>query len=294
MDGSERWPSAYSRIVAAGFPSVQRFSAVNGKKMSEEQKAQILTPRAFADLGTARHRHEELGSAGAVGCFLSHYSIWAEMVRNNWQRCIVFEDDVVFPTNENVLAARLGECMAAVPDQANSRQSLGASSRNVALPVTQMGATSGATQTFDRPMDALFFGYFWGRDSVPVNAQLDLCHGKVFGTHAYLLTLSGARKLVARAFPIDCQVDAYFGAMTKLAPNPLTMYMPKRSLVHQDWGTFGSGIQSVRDLKVYVPPKPSHFILGTLLCVAAVIIVVWLVARASTGKTWPALTGPSA
>lgn len=36
---------------------------------------------------------------GEIGCFLSHYKIWKDMIENNYQDAIIFEDDVRFEVN---------------------------------------------------------------------------------------------------------------------------------------------------------------------------------------------------
>jgi collagen beta-1,O-galactosyltransferase len=33
---------------------------------------------------------------GEIGCFLSHYKVWNDVVENNYERVVVLEDDVVF------------------------------------------------------------------------------------------------------------------------------------------------------------------------------------------------------
>ena len=33
---------------------------------------------------------------GEIGCFLSHYSLWQEMIEKNFKRTLIFEDDAKF------------------------------------------------------------------------------------------------------------------------------------------------------------------------------------------------------
>ena len=36
---------------------------------------------------------------GEIGCFMSHYSIWVDMLENNYSEVIVFEDDMNIQPN---------------------------------------------------------------------------------------------------------------------------------------------------------------------------------------------------
>jgi GR25 family glycosyltransferase involved in LPS biosynthesis len=41
-----------------------------------------------------RKYHYELSSYGAIGCYLSHFNLWKEIIKNNINNAIIFEDDV--------------------------------------------------------------------------------------------------------------------------------------------------------------------------------------------------------
>lgn len=45
-----------------------------------------------------RHRHYQL-TKGAIGCYLSHMKVWKDMVDNNIDVALVFEDDAKIPPN---------------------------------------------------------------------------------------------------------------------------------------------------------------------------------------------------
>lgn len=89
----ERWQRARRAIDEAGFPSVQRFSAVDGASIGFDDPrlsvrlAAIVQKTHMAPLGVKR---------GVIGCYLSHLALWQQIFEQNLERCIIFEDDVKF------------------------------------------------------------------------------------------------------------------------------------------------------------------------------------------------------
>jgi glycosyl transferase, family 25 len=60
------------------------------------------------------HRNGKLMAPGHVGCAFSHRAVWEAIVRNGWQRTLIFEDDVL-PRPEartDLVAAALSELPA--------------------------------------------------------------------------------------------------------------------------------------------------------------------------------------
>ena len=69
----ERWENCLAEFKKHNI-KVERFSAIDGTKVEHYDNINI----------------------GAAGCFMSHLSIFKEMVKNNWSRVLILEDDVVF------------------------------------------------------------------------------------------------------------------------------------------------------------------------------------------------------
>ncbi|XP_012945461.1 procollagen galactosyltransferase 1 [Aplysia californica] len=85
--------------------------AVDGKELNDtflEQKGIEMLP-GFAD-----PYHGRPMTMGEIGCFLSHYQIWEEVVAKNYQKVIVFEDDVRF---EPYFRKKLGALMYEVEEK---------------------------------------------------------------------------------------------------------------------------------------------------------------------------------
>ncbi len=72
------------------FKNVKRFSAVNSVEnpMIYKDYGLELNPVGFA------HTLYFSSFYGAVGCYLSHYEMWKEIVNNKWESILILEDDI--------------------------------------------------------------------------------------------------------------------------------------------------------------------------------------------------------
>ena len=88
----------------------------------------------------------------------------------------------------------------------------------------------------DQEYDILFLGYSGA--NVVINEELHLLdHGVPRCTHAYVLTLNGAKKLIERMSIIDYPIDEIIGRM--FSRKELKGYRTSYVLVYQPWQTIG-------------------------------------------------------
>tara|TARA_Y100000590_G_scaffold465990_1_gene639915 strand:+ start:2205 stop:2936 length:732 start_codon:yes stop_codon:yes gene_type:complete len=80
---------------------VERFDAVNGKELSENDP--YIQKYFVKDINL---------NPGQIGCALSHIKIWEDAIKNNYKNIIVFEDDAIIPNN---FWDRLNESYKALP-----------------------------------------------------------------------------------------------------------------------------------------------------------------------------------
>lgn len=151
------------------------------------------TPRAF------RHRAEM--PLGHIGCSLSHRAIYEQIVAHGWRRVVVLEDDVVpGPGDLELLPAALGQlpeswelCYLgylgneAVTPRARLKRALYVALAPLGLSRWRPGE---ALRLLPRPLSP----NLW-------RAGRHLC------THAYAVTLEGARKLLAAQTPVAFRAD---------------------------------------------------------------------------------------
>lgn len=143
-----------------------------------------------------------------VGIWQSHYKIWQYMIFNNIERLLIFEDDCSFVNDFKDMYHKTLEMVK------------------------------------DKEYDILFLGYSGA--NVVTNKDLHLLdEGVPRCTHSYVLTLSGARKLVERMSIIDFPIDEIIGRM--FFRKELKGYRTSYILVYQPW--------QKREDKYPLPPK---------------------------------------
>lgn len=147
------------------------------------------------------HRHGKAMQLGQLGCAMTHRAIYQKMVVNGWKQVLIFEDDVLpRPEAMGELEAALGE-----------------------LPPTweflYLGYEHGeVTRLWDRVKQGVYLVLAalrlikWtprevlGLHPSPYSPHLRRA-GKHHCTHAYAVSLSGARKLLAEQTPVAYLAD---------------------------------------------------------------------------------------
>ncbi len=74
------------------------FDAVDGSKLTQKEINNYLSIKAQYTLKKP-HTYDEIRTVGEIGCYLSHYKIWEDIILNDYKNCIIFEDDAF--TKEN-------------------------------------------------------------------------------------------------------------------------------------------------------------------------------------------------
>jgi GR25 family glycosyltransferase involved in LPS biosynthesis len=159
----------------------ERIEGVLGSKVeiSKDERISLRTKRNI--LEATRRGHEELNSAGGVGCYLSHVNTWKKFLDRPEPYLIVFEDDAKIPSgfvDKLYSAMRDVSLLSQVPDV-----------------------------WYFRPTDYVTFFKADGKMKPKQIGPWDINTCSTFT--GYLLSKAGAKKLVEGAFPIDMHVDHY-------------------------------------------------------------------------------------
>jgi GR25 family glycosyltransferase involved in LPS biosynthesis len=79
-----------------GFKSVNHFKAIDGRKFDVDELIEnnTITIRSYNDLIFGRHEHTGMPTLGAIGCTLSHLTLWKLCVDYNMPYIIICEDDI--------------------------------------------------------------------------------------------------------------------------------------------------------------------------------------------------------
>uniref|UniRef100_A0A1I8BPS8 Glycosyltransferase 25 family member n=1 Tax=Meloidogyne hapla TaxID=6305 RepID=A0A1I8BPS8_MELHA len=76
----------------------KRFEAVDGQNLTKRQLSSLKFLPGYLD-----PFHKRPMKLGEIGCFLSHYSVWKDVVVNGYDRAIVLEDDLKFTQNGTLI-----------------------------------------------------------------------------------------------------------------------------------------------------------------------------------------------
>lgn len=154
---TDRWEKIQESFKDTNIKLI-RWSAVNGKNLTDDEISRVST--FFCN---------NFCSNGMIGCYLSHYKLWNYIVENNLDNVLIFEDDAK-PTekfNKNIFNQ---------------------------IPADYDIVYLGCFGSCDKIGDTII-GFFSGKYNKPYN---DILHIPVapLGTHAYILSNKGARKLI--------------------------------------------------------------------------------------------------
>ena len=254
----ENWSNLISYFKKNNVNDISIFPAIDGKQItsyfqndmtnvSPEMKNLIesfggetmLTTWALYHLlyKTNRRDHVQLGSFGAIGCYLSHVLLWKKMIDENLPCLLIFEDDATF-TND--FSLKIDKVIDNLPSDA----------------------------------DILFLGVNANFNPQPYNNDFTIIGGQFFGTHGYIISNNGAKKMFQYLFPIEIQIDAFMSYQNIF--KRLRLYVLKESICTQS--EHSSSIQSncyiCQFNEIDIEKFNSNFFLAIILLFVFVLVLV--------------------
>ncbi len=156
------------------FSDIEIYDAIDGQLLNIDALDKDLTLKAKYTLKEPSS-FDDIRSLGEIGCYLSHTNIWRKIIENNYNNCIIFEDDVIPKKNYNQII----EYINSIPHD----------------------------------YDIAYLGW-WSRDNIQNDNSNWFYTNKnnvpnVLGLYAYVISNKGAQKLLSKAYPIDVQLDTY-------------------------------------------------------------------------------------
>lgn len=156
---------------------IKRFLGVDGKTLDIRTDTRVTTLTKRNIIGNQRRSHEELDTAGGVGCALSHIAMWQWIVDNDHDAVLVFEDDAVVPSD---FVERANKCIQ----------------DSIILKDTHK-------------WDMWLLGGIWeDLTQIPNDSEM-VRIGSFALFHAYVLTKKCAKKFLEEAYPIHCHIDIW-------------------------------------------------------------------------------------
>jgi len=170
----------------------ERFNAIYVDNEYSDEIKKITYPSVQYTIKNGRFSHNNIGTKGAIGCYLSHVTLWKMLLESDEDMFLIFEDDVDINENINDIENKINK-------------------------------TLNSMSTFD--WNIIYLGFF---DTTTINMSQNpeiyfrKPKNMVYGTHAYLINKEGARKLLEKAIPIVDQIDSYISYMALL--NNINVY----------------------------------------------------------------------
>ncbi len=160
----------------------ERFEGVNGKLLNikDDDRVSLRTKRNITY--QKRRDHEDLDTAGGVGCYLSHYGCWQKFLQTSSEYCLIFEDDAEVPVQFKEMLQR---AMEEVDQEDVKRPDIWLLSR-----------PWGPAMRKALELNDIQYNGNWAYDVT----------GPLTG---YILSRHAAKALSENAFPIDGHVDHY-------------------------------------------------------------------------------------
>ena len=163
--------------IGGKFSEYERFEAVNGKLITEEEKNSLLSlkskriynnPTSFKDIRTL----------GAIGCYKSHIGVWELALENGEKEIMVLEDDIKLKLD----VVKLKEYIITRPD--------------------------------DYDICYLdWYGLYGHSSSKEYNSYWDKNNSdEISYFSAYMISEKGMKKLLKGIYPIELQIDCYADA----------------------------------------------------------------------------------
>ncbi len=94
----DRWKRFSDQTELDALPNLERLAGVDGKliNIAADKRINPFTKRNI--LTNSRRSHEELDSAGGIGCALSHRLAWKKLLDSGAPYALIFEDDAIVPS----------------------------------------------------------------------------------------------------------------------------------------------------------------------------------------------------
>jgi len=156
-----------------------KFDAIKGRDLDINDNN--LTIRAkYGLLQPYRQLHSDLGSMNAVGCYLSHKTLWDYIVDNDLAGIYIFESDAICQKDFDKHLRKFKE----IPNA-----------------------------------HILLLGYIGLPDilNIPSTVGINKLNTRFFGTHSYYITLEGAKYCLKNINPIEQQIDSYLSDLIVLS-----------------------------------------------------------------------------
>lgn len=212
----EKYDEINNRFSKLGIKP-ERFSGIYAKDLDKDYINNITYPYVQYTMEKGRSIDSDIGSLGAIGCSLSHITLWNMLLNSKEDMFLILEDDAFPYTSINIINNYLND-----------------------------------VNRIDSDWDYIFLGFLkpniiYSAD-IEVSNRIYKINEITFQTHAYIINKKGASKLLKNAFPIIHQIDSYISFMAMY--RSLNAYRSSNYVVQKNMK--GTDIQTDYSIKVHI------------------------------------------
>jgi GR25 family glycosyltransferase involved in LPS biosynthesis len=252
---TDRWARFSSQPeleVLKGKYEVERFEGINGAAIDvkKDERISLRTKRNIKE--HIRRDHEELDSAGGVGCYLSHTTVWKKFLERSDAYAIILEDDAKLEPGFTRNLQRAMKDASLLPD----------------IPDVW----------FFLPPSEFYYEYKGKMN--PMERKENILGSWVTNVCStftgYMISRRGAERLLESAFPIDMHVDLYTclnGELNRI----MTVYHKEVNVGVYALTTHDSDIQADAENSCEVCNVPTHYKRKGIVIVSIPTVVTALV-----------------
>lgn len=220
------------------------YNAINGYNISKNDIKNYLTTYSLNTLNGNYRNHSDIRKLGEIGCYLSHYNIWVDSVKNNYKNILIFEDDII----NNMDIYEIEEYLQNIPKDYD---------------LAYLGYGTIILNKLE--LDETFYNNYWKRSLF-----------NVFGAYSYALSNKGCNKLIKKALPISEQIDQYLNYYSYY-DNNFNKYIPKNKLFIPNTTT---SIMHVNPCyKCFINDLINNLIIRNVYVIIIIIIILIFIIR---------------
>ena len=208
----------------------ERFNAIYVENENDEEIKKITYPSVQYTIKNGRNAHNEIGSKGAIGCYLSHITLWQMLVDSDEEMFLIFEDDVDINKNINNFTNKINKTINLI--------------NNNDWDVIYLGHS-----TFNLQYN---------------NKSYFKINNLIYGLQSYIINKKGARKLLESALPIVDQIDSY---MSYMAINRNVNSYATTELFFIQNNIKKSTIQTDYSIKPFITQFDNNTVLGIIMLI---------------------------
>jgi len=198
----DKYKNVIKLLHNSGISNIKKFEAINGNELEitldnigyQHPYVNISLSSSY-NLYNDRTKFRDLPSKGAIGCYLSHVTLWKKLLESNNEYMLIFEDDVI-PLCNN-LDNKINNLISEKND-----------------------------------FDILLLGYrIKDKKIMKITKNISRCNLFVL-SHSYIISKKGAKKLLKYAFPVEIQLDNFI-SFYSLFDKDFKIYYSNKMLFEQ-------------------------------------------------------------